>query len=198
MSSQFLPAESETARSPLPSAKPLREGEPSRGNWSHLEIHSARHDWVELSLPCVIEAADQFSEFSVWFFAELKEETREALRTAMRELVLNAIEWGGKLDETQKVRVAILRGQESVLCRIADPGNGFRWDELGHASICNPSDDPCKHLLVREQRGLRAGGFGLAIVQGSIDELIYNATGNEVVFVKYLKRFDPSARIARS
>ena len=166
--------------------KSLEESGPSQCNWPCLEIHSARHDWVELSLPCVLEAADQFSEFSVWFFAELKEETREALTTAMRELVLNAIEWGGRLDQSKRVRVAILRGQYAVLCRIADPGEGFQLDNLSHAAICNPAEKPCHHLEVREQMGLRAGGFGLAIVQASIDEVLYNDSGNEVVFIKYL------------
>lgn len=163
--------------------------EPGRSacNWPSLEIHSARHDWVELSLPCVLEAADQFNEFSVWFFAELQEEVREALTLALRELVLNGIEWGGRLDGSKRVRIAILRGQSSVLCRIADPGNGFRFEDLSHAAISNPPEDPARHLLAREQMGLRAGGFGLAIVQASIDELLYNDSGNEVVFIKYLR-----------
>jgi anti-sigma regulatory factor (Ser/Thr protein kinase) len=157
-------------------------------NWPCLEIHSARHDWVELSLPCALEAADQFSEFSEWFFAELKEETRATLTAALRELVLNAIEWGGKLDETARVRVAILRGRHAVFCRIADPGEGFQFDNLSHAAICNPPDKPCHHLAVRERMGLRAGGFGLSIVQASIDEVLYNDSGNEVVIIKYLGR----------
>jgi anti-sigma regulatory factor (Ser/Thr protein kinase) len=170
----------------------------SQCNWPCLEIHSARNDWVELSLPCVLEAADQFTEFSVWFFAELQEDTRDALRMALRELILNAIEWGGKLDGAQRVRVAILRGQHAVLCRIADPGKGFRFDNLSHAAISNPADNPCNHLLVREQLGLRAGGFGLSIVQASIDELLYNDSGNEVVFIKYLRRRAALNRISCS
>ncbi len=157
-------------------------------NWPSLEIHSARHDWVELSLPCVLEAADQFTEFSIWFFADLEEEVREALRMALRELVLNGIEWGGKLDGSKRVRVAILRGRDSVLCRIADPGEGFRFENLSHAAVSNPLDNPCRHLLVREQMGLRAGGYGLSIVLSTIDELLYNDSGNEAVFIKYLRR----------
>ncbi len=166
----------------------LKECGAPQCNWPCLEIHSARHDWVELSLPCALEAADQFSEFSEWFFAELKEETRGTLMAALRELVLNAIEWGGKLDKTKRVRVAILRGRHAVFCRIADPGEGFQFDNLSHAAICNPADKPCHHLAVRERMGLRAGGFGLSIVQASIDEVLYNDSGNEVVFIKYLGR----------
>ena len=41
-------------------------------------------------------------------------------------------------------------------------------------------------MSVRENRGLRPGGFGLLMVKTSADELIYNEARNEVVFVKYL------------
>ena len=41
-------------------------------------------------------------------------------------------------------------------------------------------------MLVREEKGIRPGGFGLLMVRNSVDELIYNEKRNEVVFVKYL------------
>ena len=172
-------------------AKDLELRESTQCNWPYLEIHSARHDWVEVSLPCVFEAADQFTEFSMWFLSELEEETRDALRTALRELVLNGIEWGGRLDSSRRVRVAILHGQHAVLCRVVDPGEGFQFDDLSHAAIANPADSPFHHMSVREKKGLRAGGFGLSIVQASIDELLYNGKGNEVVFIKYTHRVLP-------
>lgn len=154
--------------------------------WPCLKIHSARPDWIEFSLPCSIEAADQLNEFLVWCFADLQEDARESVRTALRELLLNAVEWGGNSDVTKQVRVAILRGRRVVLCRIMDPGNGFRFEGLTHAAIGNPDGRPWDHMLVREQKGLRPGGYGLTIVRGSADELLYNDTGNEVVFLKYI------------
>ena len=39
---------------------------------------------------------------------------------------------------------------------------------------------------MREERGLRPGGFGILLAQAMVDELIYNERRNEVVFVKYL------------
>jgi hypothetical protein len=41
-------------------------------------------------------------------------------------------------------------------------------------------------MMVREEKGIRPGGFGLLMVKNSVDELIYNEKRNEVVFVKYL------------
>jgi hypothetical protein len=41
-------------------------------------------------------------------------------------------------------------------------------------------------MKVREQKGLRAGGFGLLMVRAKVDELVYNEKQNEVIFMKYL------------
>ena len=36
------------------------------------------------------------------------------------------------------------------------------------------------------RQGLRPGGLGLLMTRALVDELIYNETRNEVVFIKYL------------
>lgn len=179
-------AEAGALAGPEARAEAASDGDAAEPSGPRLRIHSAGPHWVEFSLPCSIDAADQLNEFLVWFFADLQEDVRESVRTALRELLMNAIEWGGQSDLTKRVQVAILRGRRVVLCRIMDPGDGFRLENLSHAAICNPDDNPCKHMSVREQKGLRPGGFGLTIVRGSTDELIYNDVGNEVVFLKYL------------
>jgi anti-sigma regulatory factor (Ser/Thr protein kinase) len=73
-----------------------------------------------------------------------------------------------------------------LVYRIADPGEGFRMDDLAHSAISNAPDRPLDHAAVREQMGIRAGGFGIFLVRGMVDELLYNEAHNEVVFVKYL------------
>ena len=111
---------------------------------------------------------------------------RESLAFAFRELLTNAIEWGGRLDPNRKVRIACLRTARMLMYRIADPGPGFNIDDLPHAAIGQPPGDPIAHMQVREEKGIRPGGFGLLMVRESVDELLYNEKRNEVVFVKYL------------
>ena len=74
-----------------------------------------------------------------------------------------------------------------LLYRIADPGPGFDLERLEHAAAGRAEDDPIGHVAVREERGIRPGGFGLVMVKAQVDELIYNERRNEVVFVKYLE-----------
>ena len=71
-----------------------------------------------------------------------------------------------------------------LMYRIADPGPGFNLDEVDHAAIAHP--DPLEHIRIREEKGLRAGGFGLLMVRAKVDELVYNEKQNEVIFMKYL------------
>jgi len=42
-------------------------------------------------------------------------------------------------------------------------------------------------MRIREEKGIRPGGFGIVSVRASVDELIYNEKRNEVVFIKYLQ-----------
>ena len=84
------------------------------------------------------------------------------------------------------VRISCIRARRMLLYRIADPGEGFSLEHLTYAAINNPDDDPLHHAFVREEKGLRPGGLGLAITREVVDELIYNEARNEVVFVKYL------------
>ena len=151
-----------------------------------IEVVSARPDWVELVVPCTREAAGRIEEVMSHLDAALAPDVRASIGYAFRELLLNAVEWGGKLDPSRTVRIACLRAKRMVMYRIADPGTGFKIDELPHAAIGQSSDDPIAHIHVREAKGLRPGGFGLMTVQASVDELLYNEQRNEVVFVKYL------------
>jgi CheY-like chemotaxis protein/anti-sigma regulatory factor (Ser/Thr protein kinase) len=149
------------------------------------EVVSARPEWLELVAPCSIEMAERIHSFVMHLDARLPEDVREAVAYAFRELLMNAVEWGGKLDANRTVRISCIRTKRMLLYKIADPGEGFDIDGLMHAAISHP-DDPIKHLEIREEKGIRPGGFGLALTRSLVDELIYNEARNEVIFVKYL------------
>ena len=150
-----------------------------------IEVLSARPDWVELVVPCTREAADRLHGVMAQLDTSLPEDVRESVGYAFRELLMNAVEWGGKLDPKRTVKISYVRAKRMLLYRITDPGTGFSMENLDHAAISHP-DNPIEHLEVRESKGLRPGGFGILMVRAKVDELIYNEKQNEVVFVKYL------------
>ena len=151
-----------------------------------IEVISARPEWVELVVPCTRAAVDQIQTVMAHLDTDLEPKVRETIAYAFRELLLNAIEWGGRLDPSHKVRIAYLRSKRMLMYRIADPGSGFDIQNLPHAAIGRTADGPIAHMDVREAKGIRPGGFGLLTVRASVDELLYNEQRNEVVFVKYL------------
>lgn len=158
----------------------------SRPEARPIEVVSARPDWVELIVPCDRGAAERIQEVLARLDSDLPEDVRASVGQAFRELLMNAIEWGGRLDPNQTVRISYLRARRMLLYRIADPGKGFSFQGLTHSALSNPPDRPMEHALAREEKGMRPGGFGLLMTRQMVDELLFNEQQNEVVFVKYL------------
>ena len=152
-----------------------------------IEVVSASPEWVEIVAPCSLEIGDRVREFVMQLDVTLPADVRESVAQAFRELLTNAIEWGGHLDPSRTVRISCLRTRRMLLYRIADPGEGFDITRLTHAAISNPDDDPLAHDRVRQEMGLRPGGLGLVMTRAFVDDIIYNEKRNEVVLVKYLE-----------
>jgi CheY-like chemotaxis protein/anti-sigma regulatory factor (Ser/Thr protein kinase) len=151
-----------------------------------IEILSAQPHWVHLRVPCDLAAVPWLQKLLTQLKADLPEETREAMAYAFREMLNNAIEHGGKLDRSKFVEVSCIRLKHAIIYHIKDPGEGFDPEQLEHAAIGNPTGDPFRHVTVRDEKGLRAGGFGILLTDQLVDELVYNERRNELMFVKYL------------
>jgi CheY-like chemotaxis protein/anti-sigma regulatory factor (Ser/Thr protein kinase) len=151
-----------------------------------IEVLSARPNWIALKVRCRVETADRLVHFLTEMKMDLPARDREDVATAFREMLRNAIEHGGGLDPNKKVHVAYIRTKQAIVYYIRDPGKGFSFDDLAHAAVSNPPENPIDHITHRAERGLRPGGFGILLVQNLVDELIYNEKGNEVLLIKYL------------
>lgn len=150
-----------------------------------IEVLSAKPHWVELLVPCEMAAAERIQEFMSRLQTTLPEDVRDSVAQVFREMLSNAIEWGGRLDPNRKVRISYLHARRMVLYRIADPGPGFKFEELTHAAVAYSPGD-LTHTVVRQDKGIRPGGFGILMAKQMVDELLYNEAHNEVLFVKYL------------
>ena len=151
-----------------------------------IEVTSANSQWVELMVPCERSVLNRVQSFLLHLDVDLPPDVIEKVGYAFRELLNNAIEWGGHLDPNLKVRVSYIRTKRMLMYRLDDPGPGFKLEELKHAAINNPQDNPMAHIHEREAKGLRPGGLGLMLTQQLVDELVYNEKRNSVVLIKYL------------
>jgi len=151
-----------------------------------IEVISAEPHWVQLRVPCDLAAVSILQKLLIQLKADLPEDTRGAMAYAFREMLNNAIEHGGKLDPTKFVEVLCVRMKHAIIYWIKDPGEGFDPTKLEHAAVNNPAGDPFRHVTIRDEKGLRAGGFGILMTDQLVDELVYNEQRNELMFVKYL------------
>lgn len=154
-----------------------------------IEIMSATPNLITLAVRCQMLTADRLLQF-MREIADLPEDERQNVGVAFREMLLNAMEHGGKFDPEKYVEICYVRTKHMVMARIKDPGEGFTLEEVRHAAIANPPDDPIAHVIKRNQEGMRPGGYGVLLARNLVDELIYGEKGNEVLLVKYLPGFE--------
>ncbi len=150
-----------------------------------IKVLSAKREWLELSIPCTRAAAERIEHFVKQLGSDLSLDLMEPVAQAFRELLMNAVEWGGGLDPDRRVRISCLRTPRMLLYRIADPGPGFTFEGLMHSAAVHPNG-ALGSAILREERGIRPGGFGILLARAIADDLVYNEPQNEVVFVKYL------------
>jgi CheY-like chemotaxis protein len=151
-----------------------------------IEVVSATPEWIRVLARCDLKTADRLIQF-LQELGDLPEEEGSAVAMASREMLLNAMEYGGNFQPDQWVEISYVRTRHMVMCRVKDPGEGFTLDEIEHAAIANPDEDPLRHVTARDAQGLRPGGYGVLLAKKMVDELIYSEKGNEVLLVKYLE-----------
>ena len=151
-----------------------------------IQVLSAKPGWVSVRANCRPITAERLMTFAKELSSQLAEDAREEMIQAFREILLNAMEHGAAFNPEQVVEVTAVRTGRAMVFYVRDPGAGFRRESLTHAAIANPADDPAAHIAQREAEGMRPGGYGLLLAGGTVDELIYNEIGNEVLLVKYM------------
>ena len=156
-----------------------------------IEIMSATPKLITLAVRCSMITAERLLQF-MREIADLPDEELQNVGVAFREMLLNAMEHGGHFDPEKYVEICYVRTRHVVMARIKDPGDGFTLDEVRHAAVGNPPDDPIAHVIRRNDEGMRPGGYGVMLAKNLVDELIYGEKGNEVLLVKYLPEFPPS------
>ena len=156
-------------------------------NWSDgIELLSAEPDFISLRLRCSLHTADRLAQFMRELPCTLADQERSELWTAFREMLLNAIEHGGKLDPNEWVSVSRVCTRRTIVYHIYDPGEGFSRSDLKHSAMSNPPGHPTAHMEIRDVEHMRPGGFGMLITSQAVDEVIYNQKGNEVILIKHL------------
>ena len=151
-----------------------------------IEIVSAKPDWISLRLRCSMINAERLLQYGRQLKVDIPEPVRDTVMLSFRELLLNAMEHGGRFNSLLKVDVGYLRTERLVLYYIRDPGPGFDSEQALEESK-KSVENPLASVAARIEKGLRPGGFGIHLAHEMLDSVIYNEHGNEVVLIKHLK-----------
>lgn len=151
-----------------------------------IQVLSAKPGWVSVRVNCRLINAERLMTFAKELSVQLPEDAREDMMQALREILLNAMEHGAAFNPDQIVEVTAVRTARSCVFHIQDPGAGFRRESVVTAPLDIEEVDPVAHITQREKAGMRAGGYGLLVASGTVDELIYSEIGNEVLLIKYI------------
>ena len=159
----------------------------SAASWRDgIQVVSGLPNWITLKVACHLMTADRLVTFIKDFESGLPERERERLALAFREMLLNAMEYGGRFDPQQVIEVTAARTERTVVYHMRDPGPGFDRDELAHVVASTEPAHVIRAAMHRDRVGMRAGGFGILIARQIVDELVFNERGNEVLMIRRL------------
>jgi anti-sigma regulatory factor (Ser/Thr protein kinase) len=151
-----------------------------------IEVVSAKADWIALRVNCGLLTAERLVRFLSELRRDVPEADRDGAMFAFREILVNAMEHGGRLDPELVVEVSAVRTVRTIVYYVKDPGPGFDPAQVPHAASGEPDRDILAHIQKREQLGLRPGGFGLLLARKIVDEMILSERGNEILLIKHI------------
>ncbi|WP_422928239.1 response regulator [Singulisphaera sp. PoT] len=155
--------------------------------WRH--EHETRGTAGEIRFDVRSEASylQQANDMLADFYAHtpLTERQIKDLRQAVMEMGGNAIEWGHRKNAELVLQITYRIDPDSITLIIKDQGPGFNPLEIPHAAS---EEDPIGHLDIRNDLGIREGGFGIMLAKGLVDEFRYNDLGNEVTLIKRFEK----------
>ena len=141
---------------------------------------------VRSELTYLSQASDMLAD--LFAHTPLTDRHLKDLKQAVMEMGGNAIEWGHRKNADLVLRITYRIDPNAVTLIIKDQGPGFNPRNLPHAAS---DEDPIGHIDIRNELGIREGGFGIMLARGLVDKHWYNKTGNEVTLVKYFEPQKP-------
>jgi two-component system, OmpR family, response regulator len=142
---------------------------------------------IRSELTYLAQASDMLAD--LFAHSPLTERHIKDLKQAVMEMGGNAIEWGHRKNAELVLRITYRIDPTSVTLIIQDQGPGFDPRDIPHAAS---DEDPIRHLEIRNELGLREGGFGIMLARGLVDHFAYNERGNQVTMIKHFDRPQPA------
>jgi two-component system OmpR family response regulator len=151
--------------------------------WHEEHQKKGTHGEINFDIRSELSYLQQANDMLADLFAHtpLTDRQIKDLKQAVMEMGGNAIEWGHRKNADLVLRITYRIDPKAVTLIIQDQGPGFNPGNLPHAAS---DEDPIGHIELRNELGLREGGFGIMLARGLVDDFWYNKPGNEVTLIK--------------
>ena len=161
----------------------MKEAVESAIAWRHERIEHGDSGEIVFMLRSEMAILQKTNDLLADLFAHtpLTERQIKELKQVLTEMGGNAIEWGHRRNADLPLKITYRIGSDRVTLIIRDQGPGFDPKNLPHAAC---DEDPIQHLDVRNELGIREGGFGIMLAKGMVDDFKYNDVGNQVTLIK--------------
>jgi CheY-like chemotaxis protein/anti-sigma regulatory factor (Ser/Thr protein kinase) len=161
----------------------VKEAVESAIAWRHERIEHGDSGEIVFMLRSEMAILQQTNDLLADLFVHtpLTERQIKELKQVLTEMGGNAIEWGHRRNAELPLKITYRIGSDRVTLIIRDQGPGFDPKNLPHAAC---DEDPIQHLDVRNELGIREGGFGIMLAKGMVDDFKYNDVGNQVTLIK--------------
>ena len=152
-----------------------------------IEMIQGSPEYLVLAVRCELETLERLMHFMRESLTLPVVESEE-VAFAFREVVLNAMEHGGQFDPEKFVEICYLRAKRMVMCRVKDPGEGFSLKEIQDAETGQPLARQAERPQDWKKMEIPPRGLGIMMARHFVDELVFNAKGNEAFLIKYLPK----------
>jgi len=151
--------------------------------WHDEHLKRGTHGEINFDIRSELSYLSQANDMLADLFAHtpLTDRQIKDLKQAVMEMGGNAIEWGHRKNAELVLRITYRINPDSITLIIQDQGPGFNPRNLPHAAS---DEDPIGHIDLRNELGIREGGFGIMLARGLVDDFRYNQRGNEVTILK--------------
>jgi anti-sigma regulatory factor (Ser/Thr protein kinase)/CheY-like chemotaxis protein len=152
-----------------------------------IELIQGSPEYVVLAVRCDMKTLERLMHFMRESMTLSAVESEE-VAFAFREVMLNAMEHGGRFDPEKFVEICYVKAKRMVMCRVKDPGEGFSMQEVRDAEIVLPLAKEAERVQKWGKMSTPPRGLGIMLARHFVDELIFNEKGNEAFLIKYLPK----------
>jgi DNA-binding response OmpR family regulator len=151
--------------------------------WHEEHLKRGTHGEINFDIRSELTYLQQAHDMLADLFAHtpLTDRQIKDLKQAVLEMGGNAIEWGHRKNADLVLRITYRIDPTCITLIIQDQGPGFNPGDVPHAAS---DEDPVGHIDLRNELGIREGGFGIMLARGLVDDFWYNKLGNEVTLIK--------------